>query len=50
MNYTISTSKNSISAEEFIKLFQSVGWGKDRIYDIDQINSTLKKNIFYRDY
>ncbi len=46
MSYRISTAKNNITAEEFINISQSVGWGKHRIYEINQIRSALKKTSF----
>jgi GNAT superfamily N-acetyltransferase len=46
MSFKIYISKNNLSAKEFIDLSKSVGWGKNRKYDLSKVEYALKKSSF----
>lgn len=46
MKYKAFTSKNNLSAKEFIDLSKSVGWGKHRKYNLKEVSAALKNTSF----
>ncbi len=44
MNYKVFTTKDNLSAQEFIELSKSVGWGKDKEYDLEQVKAALDRS------
>ena len=46
MKYKIFVSKNNLSAQEFIDLSKSVGWGLDKTYRLEKVKDALNKSSF----
>lgn len=46
MNYTVSDSHSSLTPEEFIELSKSVGWGVNRVYDMEKVAEALRNTKY----
>ncbi len=44
MEFNLFISKNKLNAKEFIALSKSVGWGKNKRYDLHKVNNALKNS------
>ena len=46
MEYKICAKKSDLKPEEFIEISKSVGWGKDKQYDMARVKKALKNTSF----